>query len=1241
MKKVSRKIVLLVALTSISVLGGITLTLKNVRADNDTSIKTIILEKAAFYGLKQCYIDNKQIKESIYIDDYRDGASIVKLSGATTYPLPTGFTGAGSVNCSDLLNGKSSYGGLYGIATASGQTTPATIPPNRSNTEEVRQYLNGMGYTGEVDPDEGKCTKYIWNVTYSGQTAGYSDGQSWVQMCAVLKDGKFASDDSLSIRYFGTVAKIVQFETSKGKLQLDCELNWPTYGGCTDHTYKKGDSYTEFRTSVLADLSKNLGSKSVAVAPGVTGNFTIQTPEDGQYDAADNEFTISDNVDAFTKALKFLSNNRYSNLSTLRLNQNEEATLLLSYLYDYYAVEVSTTDSDSCNISGDKLTIAKNNGAKQARIYRNGKFESCYVRPTKNSDNTVPAYDANQGATKDYFTGVRIGFGDIVSRLNGFTISTLPDGALSEPATSGGASGDTASSDDDYIESPCTLAGGPLSWILCPALSVMGAAIEGLYGWIEDQFLNTSASLYSNESGTYDAWKTFQTYANIFFIILLVFVILSQVTGFGISNYGIKKTLPKLIIAIILINISFFICQIAVDLSNIIGNSIKETFDGLAGDMSTRNLGTSVGAIVSYVVGGGEITGLAIGAISIAKLIPGTFETWMIPFVLAMVACVLGVIFFFIILCVRQAAIVVLIILAPLAVAAYALPNTKKLFDRWLKVFTALLLVYPICGLLMGGGNFVSRLLIEGAADGDSGFGMILVALLANVVPFFFIPSILRSSMAGLGNLGAKISGFGDRLNRGIGRAFRTSEMAKDMQRKATMRNADYLKARMDRKYGGKSREDMTDKERRRYDRDHRRFVKAETANQRAIYEEASIAANDGRHISLGDEEFNRIVAGKQMAQLEQDTKDQQSAYEMDDDFDTGDPKVTGAEFKKVLTDFSNDPSDRTNLLKMRALANILAKDDPGRSQLRNVLYGARANGRESGLDVAAQYLLANHGQVIKNEDRGFHTALTEFASKNFSQPPSSFVARTTPNKKGEMETHYSSDYDTMKSDSWSDDTWSKAGSAAYQGVEDGIRYGTIDENVKNGFVDRSINVTGNERLSGTKGGDAGAQGRIIARGANGKQLASMNARSMKNMVTELNKNENSELRQEFLTRSRSMLTDSNNHFDAKALDELSKLKGINTADIAQARRGDSGRFSGGGRVDHSRNNGQGTGDNTGNTTGGGNTGGTSRNFGGRVTNDQGFNLNAPNGTLTDSGIYIPDAPQRRQSSQNNNNSGQ
>ena len=104
--------------------------------------------------------------------------------------------------------------------------------------------------------------------------------------------------------------------------------------------------------------------------------------------------------------------------------------------------------------------------------------------------------------------------------------------------------------------------------------------------------------------------------ANIIFAIALAVVILSQITGFGVSNYGIKKMLPTLIMVAVLVNLSFFLCQLAVDVSNITGYGIKKIFVELGGPSSEFGEG-SLGDIIGSTDGGsgmlGGLLGLEIG----------------------------------------------------------------------------------------------------------------------------------------------------------------------------------------------------------------------------------------------------------------------------------------------------------------------------------------------------------------------------------------------------------------------------------------------------------------------------------------------------------------------------------------------------------------------------------------------------------------------------------------------------
>ena len=347
--------------------------------------------------------------------------------------------------------------------------------------------------------------------------------------------------------------------------------------------------------------------------------------------------------------------------------------------------------------------------------------------------------------------------------------------------------------DDDDVTCMNSGAGKSLGWILCPVLDLLTSTAEKTYNSIIKPSMDIESDLFDQSkagAGTHSAWSVFQGIANVAFVILFMVVIVSQVTGIGINNYGIKKILPKLIVVAILVNISWYICVIATDVSNIIGNSIQELFEHLPttadGEVASITLATvSGGERAINIAAKGTLNSVAIlgavagiGAIIINPAI-------LLSLLISALGVVISVFTLFVLLSARQALVVVLTVISPVAIVCFMLPNTKKIFDRWLKISEGMLLVYPICGLLVGGGDYVSKLLLTLASQG--GFFIVLTAMIVGIVPIFFIPTVLKKSFAAAGDLGAKISGYGQRVSRGAQRSIRDSNAYKQT---ATRMNA-------------------------------------------------------------------------------------------------------------------------------------------------------------------------------------------------------------------------------------------------------------------------------------------------------------------------------------------------------------------------------------------------------------------------------------------------------------------
>ena len=202
--------------------------------------------------------------------------------------------------------------------------------------------------------------------------------------------------------------------------------------------------------------------------------------------------------------------------------------------------------------------------------------------------------------------------------------TTPDDGTDSEDTPTDDATAGTTDEDTSEEESTntCYDQTGALGWFICPLASVISGAVDTVYNLIEEILIINPVST-NPDSPVYMVWDYLRRITNVVFIIMLLIAIMSQLTGLGISNYGIKKMLPRLVVAAIVINLSFIVCQLAVDVSNITGMSIKNFLDSMTEEMiatadpAAANLGW--GDLLVGILGGAA----AIGGVAIATAVAG------------------------------------------------------------------------------------------------------------------------------------------------------------------------------------------------------------------------------------------------------------------------------------------------------------------------------------------------------------------------------------------------------------------------------------------------------------------------------------------------------------------------------------------------------------------------------------------------------------------------------------------
>ena len=286
-----------------------------------------------------------------------------------------------------------------------------------------------------------------------------------------------------------------------------------------------------------------------------------------------------------------------------------------------------------------------------------------------------------------------------------------------------------------------------IGWLVCPLMSFAGSLGDASYSAIS-YFLSIDSGIFDNKpnGGLEQAWKFFRDIANAVFAVIFLWVIFSQISSVGVSNYGIKKILPRLIIGALLVNLSFYLCRLAVDLSNILGFSLKGVLEGAASGVGTQS--AEVGTFNTLIIGGLALAGVGLFI----------FLAVSIPTIMALLLALLVVL---VILIVRQAVVILLIAISPLAFAAWLLPNTENLFKKWVSMLRGLLIVFPVISLLYGAGKLAGAVLAAvGTNDPNNPKEtMQVAALAASILPLGATPFVIKSSLNSLGSIGAKIGG--------------------------------------------------------------------------------------------------------------------------------------------------------------------------------------------------------------------------------------------------------------------------------------------------------------------------------------------------------------------------------------------------------------------------------------------------------------------------------------------------
>lgn len=324
-----------------------------------------------------------------------------------------------------------------------------------------------------------------------------------------------------------------------------------------------------------------------------------------------------------------------------------------------------------------------------------------------------------------------------------------------------------------------------IGWIICPVSNWLADGIDYMYSALQE-FLKTKPLETTNQnSGIYLAWVIMRNISNVAFIVAFLVIIYSQLTSVGISNYGVKKMLPRLVIAAVLVNLSFTFCAVLLDLSNVTGYAFQDAFMGIKNTISTVGENTGVGwtwsEVIVMILSNGALAGGVVATVAMgAELLPLALS--------ALVGIGLVLLLVLLIMAARQALIVILIIISPLAFVCYLLPGTEKWFKKWRDLFFTMLVFFPAFAVIFGGAQLAGIIIIQNATGANGGIMQIL-GMVVQVIPLALTPIILKLS----GGILGKFAGFVNDKNKGL--YDRTKNYSKD--RRETIKNKKLANANM------------------------------------------------------------------------------------------------------------------------------------------------------------------------------------------------------------------------------------------------------------------------------------------------------------------------------------------------------------------------------------------------------------------------------------------------------------
>jgi hypothetical protein len=290
----------------------------------------------------------------------------------------------------------------------------------------------------------------------------------------------------------------------------------------------------------------------------------------------------------------------------------------------------------------------------------------------------------------------------------------------------------------------------PLTWIICPVIDILAGIVDVLDTMITNLLTTDTNEIFCNSGNCvayYHAWQSFRNIALGLLAIAGLVVVISQALGFEILDaYTIRKVLPRLLIAVIAITLSWQLMKLAVNFTNDLGFGVRHLIYAPFNELPDKLDLSFGGKGFNAVFGSASAVVLSGGAIIASIVFIGIILSYAATAALAVFIAVL-------VLVLRQVLIIMLLLMAPIAIITFVFPNTQRIYKLWSESFMKALLMFPLIAAFIATGRVFSAIALQSGGPLNQ-----MVGFAAYFAPYFLIPATFKLAGGALRQIGGFVN---------------------------------------------------------------------------------------------------------------------------------------------------------------------------------------------------------------------------------------------------------------------------------------------------------------------------------------------------------------------------------------------------------------------------------------------------------------------------------------------------